>query len=548
MRLSLLGIFLLFCRISFALSLPADLGYRQDLMALPEAETEKISTFFDAANFQRAVMNGEAMPTYDLDWASAVYLDTRGNGMVILKSDIETTVEISENLVYRVTDEEFIVHLKASRPGHWNALYFDGYTEADVQRFVQHKVLSSSLKRENTYVRSELLSRTLAATPDTSLCTGSVSSMTPTAAQQVSAMGSAVLRNVLQCARGALAGAWNATGGAVVTLFKGVVKVFTQSPVQTFRDIRNSVNRIGSFISNFGTEMRKIGDAFDQLPTEIKTRVICEVITTIGVSAAIGMLTGGAGSTLVYRAVFAIMDKLRARFPGSRALARFEDQVTRRAQRRFLYPVEPAPILQGVARFRALAAEYRYALVRSRISGILDQMNRFRRRRAGDAVVSAHRRGGRTVPARQIRMTSAEIFEQFRDNPSLIHSGNRELRDLMAMESRLRRNIPENSDIYTHRLTTGDTAAWAQFAARRKREMRRLGRNIVEGPKKRYDFGNSVATTAQAAVVACTTAISVMGRENALTREIERLAERARHDHTLPPNRREATRAVRTAS
>ncbi|MEK6554551.1 MAG: hypothetical protein AABZ31_04875, partial [Bdellovibrionota bacterium] len=253
-------------------------------------------------------------------WADRVYLSSKGRGMVILKAALEVNPKLEDQKIYAAGDD-FLVHIKNPDGKTMNALYFSGYSEKAVRNTIEKETALVPGDRTGKSLR-EFFSLSVAHASNITVCSNNLAANVAFA-QNENSLPLTVLNSVIGCLGGLVSGAWNATGGAVVTGAKGVFKAVT-SPVQTFRDIKNSVSQMKQFIANFSTEMQKIGTSFAGLPAEIKSKIICEAGSTLGVGLMVGMLTGGTGAALALKGIHGVVSKVAKLFPNNAKLKSLE--------------------------------------------------------------------------------------------------------------------------------------------------------------------------------------------------------------------------------
>lgn len=107
--------------------------------------------------------------------------------------------------------------------------------------------------------------------------------------------GSSVASGAAKCISSFLQGIWDATGGQIKDAYEGLKnliddpKGFWNKKVDQFKNIKD-------FILNFETKMTELMDNIASLPGETKVMLICNFVGSLGTSAAITLLSGGAGT------------------------------------------------------------------------------------------------------------------------------------------------------------------------------------------------------------------------------------------------------------
>lgn len=153
-----------------------------------------------------------------------------------------------------------------------------------------------------------------------------------------------LVRGVIQCTKGLGFGVWNATGGTVVDLAKigyAAAKYVSETPQRNvvtalqfmgmawchipgdvtqqwcnewqdelFSSAEESFNQMQSMILSFYGTVRYLVPNFGKLDADKQTELLCETISTIGVSTAISMATAGAGAPSMILKVRDVLDKI----------------------------------------------------------------------------------------------------------------------------------------------------------------------------------------------------------------------------------------------
>lgn len=102
---------------------------------------------------------------------------------------------------------------------------------------------------------------------------------------------SAILEAAWPCAKGILMGAWEATGGLVVSAAKCV-----WSPIKCARKAKTALKNAYDFFSNIGAKVSQAFSALSQMSAADKASIICSIIGGIAGPVLLTILTGGAAS------------------------------------------------------------------------------------------------------------------------------------------------------------------------------------------------------------------------------------------------------------
>lgn len=311
-----------------AAKLPKNFEYVQLFGEDSPKEFSQYDGYFTANRYLRLELAGAVAPTFSIDWADRIYIHKAGGGMVILKSNVEISPGVEVGRVYEA-GADFIVHLQTKSKSKYDALFFSGsFTEKDIRAFLQKQSFEPKSSPKVSWLWG-LLSMAVAHADSSSTCATGLGHLGLDAEPII---GPGVLGEVTGCVRGILAGAWNASGGSILAVGRGVAKAVTR-PIETLRSVRDGVLSIGHFVNNIGRELSRIGNEFMQLPSEIQSRIVCELASSIGTSAVISMATGGAALGLVWRSMTGVLRKVMQQFAGNQRLRAFAQKVRSMSRR-----------------------------------------------------------------------------------------------------------------------------------------------------------------------------------------------------------------------
>ncbi|RYZ93313.1 MAG: hypothetical protein EOP06_01350 [Proteobacteria bacterium] len=262
--------------------LPQDLDYRQ-IIKVKQSEHKRSETVsliekvFAERNFVEIVLEGEPHPLFIIDWADAAFINPMLDGIVVLKTAVETNLNLTEYVPYQI-DDAYIIHVPTD-PGVVHSLYFSHFTLSEVQRFSDR--LKSALTAHPTNhgvprnFAMALMSSSKATADD--LCAGKKSQSQLFAPKSLHVMRA----GGLGCLKGILSGVWNASLGGLIDLGKGVIYA-TSRPVQAFKNSVSELRKLSAFIAKLPNELGPALSEFQKLPPELQARFVCETAATIG--------------------------------------------------------------------------------------------------------------------------------------------------------------------------------------------------------------------------------------------------------------------------
>jgi hypothetical protein len=129
------------------------------------------------------------------------------------------------------------------------------------------------------------------------------------------------LKNLWECTKGFGGGVWDSTGGAVYSLGKAVVDVTNGvitaiiNAKETYQGAVDIFSKIPNFMANIENSFGTMKVAFQSLPQEVKIKIGCELIASVGTGALIAFFTAGAGSPVLLRAIVKAIAKVLSYMP-----------------------------------------------------------------------------------------------------------------------------------------------------------------------------------------------------------------------------------------
>jgi hypothetical protein len=277
--------------------------------------------------------NQSLMPASALDAMSGIYISSStigssANRVVFVMDGLKIERAIKYGEIY-ILPKGQLLHFQSKEVGTI-ALYFKGFDLTAVKEIkseIGHvlgapKIAGSDMKLLSTIerglhnIKNILLPSAVADTQANntpSLCGNAMSGNT-------GASSPTALQDVWGCTKGLGGGAWDATGGTIWFLLKANYNI-TFHPIQTFEHAVVEWDKFKAIMSDLGGAFGNFKSAFDDLPTDIKAKFGCELISSIGVSALITYLTVGAGTPAFLRTIMSALQKLIKALPAASPVA-----------------------------------------------------------------------------------------------------------------------------------------------------------------------------------------------------------------------------------
>ena len=185
----------------------------------------------------------------------------------------------------------FILEIPKSESSYWS-MAIVGIPEEDAMKLIEEKKTTSIIRtiiNELMPIRSAY--STECAIPGSHASLSSLDGLKEF-------YGSSVAQGALKCMSSALQGAWDSTGGMVVSAYEGF-KELIKSPGEWWDKKVEQVKNLKNFITHFDTKIKEMGVAIANMPAETKVQLICGFVGGLGADIALALLTGGAGAAKV---------------------------------------------------------------------------------------------------------------------------------------------------------------------------------------------------------------------------------------------------------
>lgn len=344
-------IFILFSTLAFSqismaapepVSLPTDIAYVRDLNKSYSDFPVAVDQALDRIAFLKLPGNGRFFSINAIDQMNRIYISKNdGNRsekrLVLAKSGFEVTGPFKFNEIYSV-GSAWIVHLQTPAAGAV-AIYFRGFSLEKVS-LVRDDILKTLKATGTTEKKSAIYSWPrfqyshsllfpLAFAESSSVPGHCNSGFAKTTGEKTDASAT---NQLWACAKGFAGGVWDATGGVVFSLVdvaKALVKI---KPAQMFERAADDFQQIGNFMADIENSFGNMKSAFLSLPLDVRAKIGCEVLSSVGTSGLIAFFTAGSGSPLLLKSVAQAVGKVSAQLPQSASLAKLAVDMSNKAE------------------------------------------------------------------------------------------------------------------------------------------------------------------------------------------------------------------------
>lgn len=279
-----------FSQFSSASPLPKDALY--DFKAeTKNTYPESIANILTKEKFTQIKEEGAPFVEMGMSWLSRLFIDKDGK-YIMSRAHLTLPDKIKHNEIYE-QNGDYVYHQKVDG-FETVAFYFSGFTKSEVQtyinKFARTKALNLFPTYENlkSYGFSFLVDKAFAEESkdkesDGNICKGEAIKENLSEKDQGSFTG-----NVWGCLKGAGAGLYNSTLGAAATIFKGAGNILQGNVSGVWSSMKSTYNNITSAIGNISGTMNQVSDSWKALSSEQKSKLTCEVLSSLGIAAFTG--------------------------------------------------------------------------------------------------------------------------------------------------------------------------------------------------------------------------------------------------------------------
>ncbi|WP_413585024.1 hypothetical protein [Bdellovibrio sp. HCB274] len=319
---------LVFQSLSFAEepeSFPSNVSYVNEPGRVYGDYPSAIDKAFEHIAFSTLKGNGNNNAKNSLDIMNRIYTPKYGEAFVdkriaFAKSGIDLKGPAVLNQIYHA-GKGYLVHVKSPGSGIV-ALYFEGFQPERIAS-IRDKIVSSlrnekgfalhatPLMNKLNFFQTVALNMAFAETPD--VCGGYFGS-TPG-----KSLSNASFEKLWNCTKGFAGGVWDSTGGSVASVAKGVYNVVVH-PIDTFNKASEEFDKLKAVMSDLEGAFGEFKSTFQRLPEEVKVKIGCEIVGSVGTSGLITYFTAGGGSPLLAKSIAQAVTKVGNLIPGNSAI------------------------------------------------------------------------------------------------------------------------------------------------------------------------------------------------------------------------------------
>ncbi len=282
---------------------------------------KSIDKAMEHAGLETLIGFGLATTANAFDQMHRIYFPRNGgyakdHRLVMVKAGILPSQTINKGEVYKAGQDAFIIHFQTQTAGEIS-VYFSLFGLEAVQRIrdeIQRTLQKDVVQSGNPLLRIFIPS----ARAEDRNCFNPLADRTNPGPEE-----SQNMKNFWGCTKGLGAGTWNATGGAVVSLVKGVGTILFR-PVETYEKAASGFRKAEAFVSNLPENLNnmfsEIATGFSALPDQVKWKIGCELTATIGVPVLLAILTSGIMAPRILPAISSALTKIAARLPAESAI------------------------------------------------------------------------------------------------------------------------------------------------------------------------------------------------------------------------------------
>lgn len=311
---------------AYASQVPLDFGgditYKTDLKKTYPDFPVAIDKALKNKAFISLQGNNRNLSINHLDQMNRVYIRSKfqnlfDDSFILAKSGIEITGAVKYGKVY-TTGAGYIVHFNSSTHGDI-AIFFKGFQVSrilDIATEINYNLKNTKrVTTDDEILKFQIPSSTLVAGllgPSVAFaenpCNGGF------AKENSKSMDASTFEKLWSCTKGFGGGVWDSTGGAVVSVAKGTYQI-VRHPIDTFNKASEQFGQIKNFLSNIEESFGEMKSAFQSLPQEIKIKIGCEIVASLGTTTLITFFTAGSGSPLLFRSMAQALTKISNGLP-----------------------------------------------------------------------------------------------------------------------------------------------------------------------------------------------------------------------------------------
>lgn len=283
---------------------PEKAGYLEASTNQPPS-LQAIDKFFKLNQY--IAIKGQGHPTaQNLQWLDRIYMTQKSGQSVLVKSRIKIKGPMELGKIYQ-HPKGLLIHLPENK-NTVTAFFFTGFSPDAVES------LASQLKRRLGDKTTAFNERSLIDffVPRAHAVSLSDPGFPCAQGDPVSAPNAEpdLMQTTMACLQGVGAGISNSTVEVIPSIIDGTVAMaqgawnstvwwFTTNNQQKWDAMVDQKQKLETIINGFPTMLGHMKTAWDALPSDIKARVICEAVSTLGVPVLFTAITGGASAAAI---------------------------------------------------------------------------------------------------------------------------------------------------------------------------------------------------------------------------------------------------------
>lgn len=278
----------------------------------------QVDKFFSLNQYLKIKAKG--LPTSpNLQWLDRIYMTKKTKQSVLVKARVKLVGNMEIGKIYQ-HKRGLLIHLRENKDTV-SAFFFVGYS-ADVVQSMASQLKKRVVADSGPSFSDWLFPRAEAEEPMTLDRLG-----LPCHVKDLASAAAPVANNLdlmqvaAECASGVGEGLKDVTVDVIPTVINGVQTIwngavsgvvwwFTTNNQQKWDAAVKTQQDLATVISNFPAIFQDGAAAWNMLPTSVQARVICEVVTAVGLPTLVAVLTGGSTSAVVAAKIAQVIGKL----------------------------------------------------------------------------------------------------------------------------------------------------------------------------------------------------------------------------------------------
>lgn len=259
-------------------------------------------------------------PVSSLDMMTRIFISSKFGAsdrrLVLAIAGIKISDQLKYDVIYN-HPKGYVIHYKTKSSDI--ALFFKGFDLSAVnethQEILKSKERIARLELSPFRNLVEALLPMAVADDEPAVCGGATQTLSQTGASDAS-----ILKSVWGCTKGLAGGVWDGSAGPVWSLVKGGTHALIH-PVEAFDKASTGIANIAAVMSDLKGAFGQLKSAFEALPDEVKWKLGCDLVSTVGTTGLIAYFSLGAGSPMMLQTIAQALNKIVAALPAGSAVA-----------------------------------------------------------------------------------------------------------------------------------------------------------------------------------------------------------------------------------